>query len=81
MIEILEKLKRVDRLIRIKGTGSPKELAERIGVSERTAFQYIDWLKKLGAPIKYNRIRESYVYTEDGGVKIGFEAAAEFVNS
>lgn len=73
MIEILERLRRMDNLIRTKATGTPGEFAEKLKVSERTVYENMYLMKKMGAPIKYNRARGSYVYEEEGQFKIGFE--------
>lgn len=55
-------LDRLDKLINRKGTGSPKSLAKRLEVSERTVYNLIDLLKGLGAEINYCRQRGSYCY-------------------
>jgi len=48
--EIFQRLNRIDHLIRIKGTGTPSELAEKIGMSERSMYEYIRLMKEFGAP-------------------------------
>ena len=65
-------LERVDQLIRLKATGSPKQLAERLEVSEATVFRMIDTMKEMNAPIYYDLTRQSYVYTETTYFKCGF---------
>ncbi|MBC8032700.1 MAG: HTH domain-containing protein [Chitinophagaceae bacterium] len=69
-----ERFKRIDQLIRIKGTGTPSQLAKRLGFSERTVYDYINTMKDMGAPIKYCNFRQSYYYEEDGFFQIGFYA-------
>jgi predicted DNA-binding transcriptional regulator YafY len=68
----VERLNRINRLIRIKATGPPKEFAGRLGISERTLYETLELMKSLGAPIKYSRFRESYHYEEDGEFCIRF---------
>jgi len=47
-------------------TGSPKELAKDLCLSERTVYNYILYMKKeMGAPILFQRQINSYVYTEE----------------
>ncbi len=70
----LERLKRIDQLIRIKGTGTPAQLAQRLGFSERTVYDYLNMMKDMGAPIKYCNFRQSYYYEQDGNFQIGFYA-------
>lgn len=70
--ECIGRLEVVDHLIRIRGTGSPKQLARRLGISERSLFEYLKFMKELGAPIKYSKNRQSYYYTEIGIFQIKF---------
>ena len=70
--EIFQRLKRIDRLIQIKGTGTPSELAGKVGVSERSLYEYIRLMKEFGAPVEYSRMRKSYFYKEEGQFAIGF---------
>lgn len=60
------RLVRIDHLIRIKGTGSPGELGQKLGLSKRTILNYIRFMKEQGAPIKFCPFRESYFYEEEG---------------
>jgi predicted DNA-binding transcriptional regulator YafY len=74
--QIISRLKRLDVLIAAKRTGTPKQLAEKLGLSERTVRNYITTLKELGAPIHYDRKRQSYYYMEDGHFRFAFETLA-----
>ena len=57
---------RLDQLIRNEQTGSPKELASKLGITERSVYNYISFMKReLKAPIVYHSQRVSYIYTED----------------
>jgi predicted DNA-binding transcriptional regulator YafY len=67
-------LDRLDRLIRRKATGSPAELAKRLGVSRSTLFELIAYLKdEMRAPIIYVGGRQSYVYEYTPKFYLGFE--------
>jgi hypothetical protein len=69
----LNRIRRLDALIRQKRTGPPKELAEKLGISERWLYIFMDELKTdLDCPIRYDRMKRSYVYEEPGEVIIGF---------
>lgn len=60
----------LDNLIEKEITGSPKQLASRLSISERTVYNYISFMKKvLNAPIVYDYHRMSYVYNNDGEFK------------
>ena len=62
----IEKLKNIDRLIRIKA-GNAKDIGERIALTERAVYKYIKYMKtELKAPIAFDNIRKSYVYKEEG---------------
>ena len=65
-------LERIDQLIRLKATGRPKQLANKLEVSEATVFRMIETMKELNAPICYDLTRQSYVYTETTSFKCGF---------
>jgi predicted DNA-binding transcriptional regulator YafY len=75
--EIFHRITRIDNLIRMKATGTPGQLAERLGVSERSVYEYISLMKELGAPIKFDSYRESYYYDEEGSFTISFFRAKE----
>lgn len=70
--ETLERLQRIDHLIRIKATGTPSSLAGKIGISERCLYKYLNLMKDFGAPIKFSNSRQSYYYDEAGYFKISF---------
>lgn len=68
----IERLSRIDKLIQRKATGSPQELAKKLKVSERTVYEYIKEMKRLGAPIGYCSQDSSYVYTDSGHFHFNF---------
>ena len=58
--EYREQLERIETLAKKNATGTPKELADRINVSERTIFRIIQNMKDFGIPIEYCRKTNSY---------------------
>ncbi|KAA2239729.1 HTH domain-containing protein [Chitinophaga agrisoli] len=70
--DALSRLQRIDYLIQIKGTGTPAQLAQKLGMSKRSIFDYLNLMKEFGAPIKFCNFRQSYYYDEDGSFKITF---------
>lgn len=58
--EYLENLNRIKELAKRNATGSPKELAKRINVSERTLFRLVQNIKKQGIPLGYCRKKNTY---------------------
>ena len=72
------RLEQLDSLINLKATGDPKALARKMNISLRAVYDYINVLKSLGAPIKYNRHRNTYYYEEGGRFHFKFiKAEAE----
>lgn len=68
----LSRLQNLDRLIRIKATGTPQQLADKLSISERTLYETLELMKDLGAPIKYCRHSQRYYYTDEGGFDFSF---------
>jgi predicted DNA-binding transcriptional regulator YafY len=64
-IEQLQRLERLDQLIRLKATGNAASLARRMGCSRRTIYHLLDILKALGAEIAYCNHRQSFYYTNE----------------
>jgi predicted DNA-binding transcriptional regulator YafY len=63
----------MDTLIRLKATGSPKTFAGKIGISERTLFEYLNVLKELGADISYSKAAQSYFYIIEKKFVFGYQ--------
>ncbi|MBN2237039.1 MAG: HTH domain-containing protein, partial [Bacteroidales bacterium] len=66
IINAKEALERIDQLIRHNATGSPKELASRLRITERTVYRIIRQLKEIGFPIYFNKAIRSYCYEYEG---------------
>lgn len=64
-IKNLERLQQLHLLIENERTGSPRELAQRMHVSERLVYSLIEQLKDYDAGICYDRKRRTYYYCDD----------------
>jgi hypothetical protein len=73
--EQLERLKRINLLIRKEKTGTPEEFAEQLGICQSHLFGLIEELKIMGAPIAYSRTRQTYFYTMDFEIKLQYSLA------
>lgn len=73
VINKLERIERMHRMIRFKRTGTPESFAQKMGVSQSMIYVLIKELKQLGAPIVYCRYRESYEYLYPVEFRAGFE--------
>lgn len=62
--EQLQRLKRIDQLIRLKATGTANDLAKRLDISRSSVFRLLDDLKGFGAPIIYCRNQKMFMYKE-----------------
>jgi predicted DNA-binding transcriptional regulator YafY len=61
-------------LIEQRQTGSPTELAKKLGISERMVYKYIDDLKvEFNAPVKYSRSERTYYYDGEGHLHLFWE--------
>jgi hypothetical protein len=70
------RLEQIDYLISSKRTGKPRELAKRVGLSERALYDFIILMKELGAPIAYCKQTQTYFYKERGNFNIKFKKAS-----
>lgn len=69
----LDRLERVHLLIRRKATGSPNELASKLGLSERHTRECIAEMKEMGAPIIFDKLQNSYCYLRETHFEFGFK--------
>ncbi len=69
----IERIQRIDKLIRMNATGTPQELAGKIGISRRMLYEYLEIMNDFGAPLYYNKSLKSYVYEENVKFIIGFK--------
>jgi hypothetical protein len=65
---------RLNDLIMNEQTGSPRILASKLGITERSVYNYIAFMKReMKAPILYNSQRLSYVYNSDCDFKFNID--------
>lgn len=69
----INRLKRMDDLIRRGATGSPDEFARRMGLSNSMLMIYLSEMRKLGAVISYCSERQTYQYLTPCELKFGFK--------
>ncbi|MGC1205566.1 MAG: HTH domain-containing protein [Flavobacteriaceae bacterium] len=72
----LERLQQIHQRIAQENTGTPKELANFMNISERSIYKLIEQLKDLTAPICYNRMSNTYYYNGDFELKINISVTA-----
>ena len=63
----IKKIKYFIHLVEKERTGAPAEIAEKLEVSERMIYNYVQVLKnKFHAPIEINIYRKSYQFERPG---------------
>ena len=72
MLKQIQRVERLHHLIKLKATGSPKECAEKLKISERQLYNTLDLMKALGAPIYYDIALGSYSYEREVVCSFGF---------
>lgn len=68
-------LQRLDQLIRTRATGTPCDLAERLGTSKRDVYRLIGSLRDQGFPIAYDRDNGTCYY--EAPVKLEISIAVD----
>ncbi len=71
LLKYIERLKRMDDLIRRKATGTPDEFASRMGLGKSVLMEELHDLKKMGAVVTYCKTRQTYYYQQEFILKIG----------
>ncbi len=69
----INRLQQIDQLIRQKRTGNAEELADKLNISRRQVYNWLDELKALGLEIDYNREIRSFVYLKSYQINISFD--------
>ena len=73
IIKYIERLRRMDKLISMKATGSPETFADKLGIKRSTLFQSLQEMREMGVDIKYSCCRQSYYYADNRRIKIKVE--------
>lgn len=71
--QVKKQLEQLHQLIERRATGTPCELAKRLGVTDRTLRSYLSQMNSLGAQIEYSRLGQTYFYRYPVNLKFGFE--------
>jgi hypothetical protein len=76
--EKIDRLHYLDRLIRTRATGTPEQLAAKLGLSPSGWYSLRDKLvNEMGCPLNYDPYRGSYYYTENVKFEIGFKRLSD----
>ena len=58
----IERLQYLDELIRKRSTGSPSELAEKLGIGRSQLYNLLSYLGDIGMEAKFSRKRNTFFY-------------------
>lgn len=59
----------MNRLINRKATGTPKEFAGKLNITEKTLFRSMDYIQRKGISISYDEFNQTYYYTNSNKVE------------
>jgi hypothetical protein len=71
LLKSIDRLKRIDTMIRRQATGTSDEFAKKLGISRSMLMENMREMKDLGAAICFCPHRRTYFYTTDFGLLIG----------
>jgi Carboxypeptidase regulatory-like domain/TonB-dependent Receptor Plug Domain/HTH domain len=78
-MKYVDRLKRMDDLIRRKATGKAEEFARKMEISRSQLLQDIKNLREMGAPIEFDTYRQTYSYDKDYVLTPGFLVDGRYV--
>ena len=73
ILKYVNRLSRMNDLIKRKATGTPAQFAEKLEISRSTLMENLRELKILGGSIDYDKSRQSYTYLEECCLEIKFK--------
>ncbi|WP_319479144.1 hypothetical protein [uncultured Draconibacterium sp.] len=85
-LEQLERLQRINDLIKAEKTGTPDEFANSLHISRRQLYEYINFIKDYGVEVSYSKQRKTF-YLSNGheinvncGIKVVSKQVAQTIN-
>ena len=75
LLKYIDRLKRMDDLIRRRATGNPEQFSQKLNISRSQLLQDLKELKELGAPVDYCPVAHSYHYTRECQLLLNFESS------
>ena len=77
MLKFIDRLVRIDKMIKRGSTGPSGVFAKRNNISRSTLMKNLNEMRELGAQIEYDSKKRSYVYVNDFYVFIGSRIISE----
>lgn len=60
--EQIERIQYLDRLIKKRSTGTPEEMANKLGISRSQLYNLVSYLNDIGMNVKYSRTLKTFYY-------------------
>lgn len=73
LAKYLNRFTTIHHKIRTRSTGTPKQLAAELHISESRLLDNLADLKAMGAPIEYDSTSKTYFYSHEVNFDIKFE--------
>lgn len=70
IFDYVNRMNLLNKLLKDRSTGTPKQLAKRLGLSVSRLYVIMDDLKTKGVPISYCRQTQSYYYSKPFEIKL-----------
>jgi biotin operon repressor len=70
ILDVVERLMKMDKLIRQKRTGNAKVFADKLNISRSHLFNHLEELKDIGIEVSYNRKMTTYEYSGEMELEI-----------
>ena len=68
----LERLARINKLIKEEKTGTPEEFACCLHIGKRRLFEHLDELRNMGIQIDYSKQRGTYYFSNGHEIELSF---------
>lgn len=65
LLERIDRIHRIHKLIQRESTGTPEEFAETLHITERQWYNILAEMKSYGADIRFSNVKRSYCYFND----------------
>jgi len=62
-IEQMERMIKMNKLIKAECTGNPDEFSNKLGISRRQLYSDIEYFKDMGIEVNHSRIRRTFYYS------------------
>lgn len=72
LLKQINRIERIDQLIRMKATGTPQELAKRLSISRSTLYNILEFMKSQGGKVYYCQTKQSFCYEKEVHFYFGF---------